>query len=80
MASFVMGGCGAVPFDDTMFIDNDGVLSIVDGVVAVANATPTTAGIVKQSANVPDVEAAPTMEEFNALLTALQNAGIMATE
>lgn len=45
----------------------------------VANATTSTAGIVKQAANVPAaVGDTPTKAEFDALLTALQNAGIMA--
>lgn len=41
--------------------------------------TPTVAGIVKQSENVPvsSEETAPTTAEFNALLKALKDAGIM---
>lgn len=42
-------------------------------------ANTTTIGGVKMAAAVNDVAAAPTMEEFNALLTALRNAGILAT-
>ena len=41
-------------------------------------ATPTTAGQVKQMANIPALSGAPTQSDFNGLLTALQNAGIMA--
>lgn len=40
-------------------------------------ATTTVTGGVKQAAAVADVAAAPTMEEFNALLAALRTAGIM---
>ena len=42
-------------------------------------ANPTTLGGVKQAAAVADAAAAPTKEEFNALLTSLRNAGILAT-
>ena len=42
-------------------------------------ATPTSAGIVKQAAAVANVTAAPTAEEFNALLKSLRDAGILAT-
>ena len=42
-------------------------------------ATPTIAGTVKQAAAVADVTAAPTAEEFNALLKSLRDAGILAT-
>ena len=42
-------------------------------------ATPTTAGTVKQAAAVANVTAAPTAEEFNALLKSLRDAGILAT-
>lgn len=42
-------------------------------------ANTTTIGGVKMAAAVNDAAAAPTMEEFNALLTALRNAGILAT-
>ena len=41
-------------------------------------ATTNTLGGVKQADAVADAVAAPTMEEFNALLTALRNAGIIA--
>lgn len=41
-------------------------------------ANPTTLGGVKQAAAVVDAAAAPTKEEFNALLTSLRNAGILA--
>lgn len=42
-------------------------------------ATPTTAGTVKQAAAIANVTAAPTAEEFNALLKSLRDAGILAT-
>ena len=42
-------------------------------------ATTTIAGTVKQAAAVADVTAAPTAEEFNALLKSLRDAGILAT-
>lgn len=42
-------------------------------------ATPTAAGTVKQAAAVANVTAAPTAEEFNALLKSLRDAGILAT-
>lgn len=45
-----------------------------------ANWTPTDcAGTMKQAAAVADVTAAPTAEEFNALLNSLRDAGILAT-
>ena len=43
-------------------------------------ATKTSAGTVKQAAAVANVTAAPTAEEFNALLKSLRDAGILATE
>lgn len=45
---------------------------------ALSAATTSTLGGVKQAAAVADAAAAPTMEEFNGLLTALRNAGIIA--
>ena len=42
-------------------------------------ATTSALGGVKMAAAVNDAAAAPTMEEFNALLTALRNAGILET-
>lgn len=42
-------------------------------------ATTSALGGVKMAAAVNDAAATPTMEEFNALLTALRNAGILAT-
>ena len=42
-------------------------------------ATPTAAGTVKQAAAVANVTAAPTAEEFNALLKSLRDAGILVT-
>ena len=41
-------------------------------------ATTSTAGLVKQAANVPEVDGALTADDFNALLDALITAGIMA--
>lgn len=41
-------------------------------------ATTTVVGGVNQAAAVPDAAAAPTMEEFNALLAALRAAGVIA--
>ena len=41
-------------------------------------ATTAQAGVVKQIANIAQVSAAPSQEDFNGLLTALQAAGIMA--
>ena len=43
-------------------------------------ATTETAGIVRQAANVTLAEGAPTKEKFNALITALIEAGLMAAE
>lgn len=43
-------------------------------------ATKEALGGVKQAAAVPDAAAAPTQEEFNALLAALRAAGILAAE
>lgn len=43
-------------------------------------ATKTAVGTVKQAAAVTNVTAAPTAEEFNALLKSLRDAGILATE
>ena len=43
-------------------------------------ATKTSAGTVKQAAAVANVTAAPTAEEFNALLKSLRDAGILATK
>lgn len=42
-------------------------------------ATQTAAGAMKQAAAVANVTAAPTAEEFNALLKSLRDAGILAT-
>ena len=42
-------------------------------------ATPIAAGVIKQAAAVADITAAPTAEEFNALLKSLRDAGILAT-
>lgn len=47
--------------------------------VQVQAATTTTYGTVKQSAFVPNAAAAPTKAEFDGLLAALKNAGLMAT-
>lgn len=43
-----------------------------------ANWTPISAGAIKQAAAVANVTAAPTAEEFNALLKSLRDAGILA--
>ena len=43
-------------------------------------ATLTTLGAVKQALNISEIDAAPTAEQFNSLLTALENAGIIETE
>ena len=48
-------------------------------IIIMPAANPTTLGGVKQAAAVADAAAAPTKEEFNALLTSLRNAGILAT-
>lgn len=46
-----------------------------------ANWTPADdVGAMKQAAAVADVTAAPTAEEFNALLNSLRDAGILATK
>ena len=43
-------------------------------------ATLTTLGAVKQALNISEIDAAPTAEQFNSLLTALENAGIIEAE
>lgn len=43
-------------------------------------ATLTTLGAVKQAVEIPEIDAAPTAEQFNSLLTALENAGIIEAE
>ena len=43
-------------------------------------ATLTTLGAVKQAIEISEIEAAPTAEQFNSLLTALENAGIIEAE
>lgn len=40
-------------------------------------ATLTTLGAVRQALNIPEIGAAPTAEQFNNLLIALENAGII---
>ncbi len=54
----------------------------IDGKYTAANATASTAGLVKMAANVPQsAEAAsPTTAEFNALLTALKAAGVVTAD
>ena len=53
--------------------------TLIDAKYTAANATEAVAGLVKQAANVPEAdEDGPTAEEFNALLGALIDAGIMA--
>ncbi|MBS1079088.1 head fiber protein [Gluconobacter kondonii] len=50
-----------------------------DGTVeGLPDATAVAAGVVKQVANIAQLSAAPTMADFNGLITALQTAGIMA--
>ena len=43
-------------------------------------ATLTTLGAVKQAIEISEIDAAPTAEQFNSLLTALENAGIIEAE
>lgn len=43
-------------------------------------ATLTTLGAVRQALNIPEIGAAPTAEQFNNLLIALENAGIIEAE
>ena len=43
-------------------------------------ATLTSLGAVKQAVEIPEIGAAPTAEQFNSLLTALENAGIIEAE
>ena len=43
-------------------------------------ATLTTLGVVKQAVEISEIDAAPTAEQFNSLLTALENAGIIEAE
>ena len=43
-------------------------------------ATLTTLGAVKQAVEIPEIDAVPTAEQFNNLLTALENAGIIEAE
>ena len=43
-------------------------------------ATLTTLGVVKQAVQISEISAAPTAEQFNSLLTALENAGIIEAE
>lgn len=69
--------CGGFQIDDTTLKFNGDVLSALGG-GAVPNATPDTAGIVKQAASMADITAAPTQADFNNLLAALKTAGIMA--
>ena len=52
--------------------------ALVDAKYTAANATDAVAGLVKQAANVPEVDGALTADDFNALLDALITAGIMA--
>lgn len=43
------------------------------------DATTSKPGLVKQGVHVPNAAAAPTQAEFNALLTSLRNAGVLAS-
>lgn len=61
-----------------MKFTNETIHPISSGFLPIA--TPTAAGAMKQAAAVADVTAAPTAEEFNALLKSLRDAGILATE
>lgn len=70
---------------DELVIDDGGKLTVkaggtVTGVTAtVPAASPTVAGAVKQAASQPAAAGAnPTKAEYDALLTALRTAGIMA--
>lgn len=62
----------------TSTVNKSGIHPISSGFLPLA--TPTAAGAMKQAAAVADVTAAPTAEEFNALLKSLRDAGILATE
>lgn len=55
-------------------------LNNLESGVAAANGEATTSapGLVKQMANIAQLSAEPTQSDFNGLLTALQNAGLMA--
>ena len=44
------------------------------------SATTITLGAVKQAVNISEIDAAPTAEQFNSLLIALENAGIIEAE
>lgn len=56
----------------------DGIEEAEKAPAAPSNATTSTAGLVKMAAAVPDAAAAPTKEEFNALLASLRAAGIVS--
>lgn len=77
----ISANCGGLLLDAEQFeLNSDKSLHIKGGTTTVSNATKTKAGVVKQSALVADASGdAPTKAEFDALLTALKNAGIMAT-
>jgi hypothetical protein len=52
------------------------------GIPKLLNRTPATTGkrgAVKQGVHVPNAAAAPTQAEFNALLTSLRDAGVLAS-
>ena len=59
----------------TSAVDKSGIHPISSDFLPLA--TPTTAGAMKQAAAVANVTAAPTAEEFNALLKSLRDAGIL---
>lgn len=61
----------------TSAVDKSGIHTISSDFLPLA--TPTAAGAMKQAAAVANVTAAPTAEEFNALLKSLRDAGILAT-
>ena len=66
---------------DTAILSIYGVAEIIHPISSdfLPPATPTAAGAMRQAAAVANVTAAPTAEEFNALLKSLRDAGILAT-
>lgn len=64
---------------DVAVFDANGAPVTVGAGGAVAAATPTAAGVVKQGTHIAALAAAPTQADFNNLLTVLQTAGILAT-
>lgn len=75
-----IANCGGLVIDDVTIKDIDGVLTAIGG-GTVANATTTSAGVVKQSTAVAEATGNTVTDvEFKALLDALKTAGIMATK